>query len=82
MDISKNKNNIKKCNMCGEAPNCLCFKCLMNLCDSCFKTIHSMKLTTQHKKEKIDYYVPIDIKCPDHPEVPFNLFCINEKGKI
>ena len=81
MEFKQTKNN-KQCEMCGENATCLCYKCQMNLCDSCFKIIHSMKISSQHKKENIDYYVPIDIKCPDHPNVPFNLFCIDEKGKI
>jgi len=32
-----------------------------------------------HKKENIDYFVPIDTKCPDHPQNPINLFCVDEK---
>ena len=32
-------------------------------------------------KKKIDYFNPIDTKCPDHPAVPINLFCLDEKGK-
>ena len=70
----------KKCEMCGQMATSLCFQCQMNLCESCFKIVHSMKLVKEHKKEKIDYYVPIDIKCPDHPQTPFNLFCLDENG--
>ncbi len=81
MEIPK-KNDNKKCDMCGENATSLCFKCQMNLCDSCIKIIHSIKLNSQHKTEKIDYFVPIDLKCPEHPDVPYNLFCIDEKGKI
>ena len=42
--------------------------------------IHSIKENSNHKKEKIDYYVPIDTRCPDHPKVELNLFCLEEKG--
>ena len=34
----------------------------------------------QHKKEKIDYFVPIDTRCPEHDGNNINLFCIDEKG--
>ncbi len=34
------------------------------------------------KKKKIDYFAPIDTKCPENEKVPINLFCIDEKGKI
>ena len=49
-------------------------------CDSCFKIAHSKEETQSHKKEKIDYYVPIDLKCPEHNLIPMNLFCVDEKG--
>ena len=76
------KNNCNKiCDMCGEFATCLCFTCLMNFCESCFKTVHSMKLSSQHKKEKIDYFAPVDIKCPQHPQEILNLFCVDENGK-
>ena len=31
--------------------------------------------------EKIDIYVPIDLYCQSHPDIPLNLFCADEKGK-
>ena len=31
-----------------------------------------------HKKEEIDNFIPINIKCPEHPKIPMNLF-IKEK---
>ena len=34
----------------------------------------------KHEKQSIDVFVPIDIKCPEHPSVPLNLFCTDEKG--
>ena len=43
-------------------------------------TIWAAKLYI-NKKEKIDPYIPIDLKCPQHPRVSNNLFCIDEKGK-
>ena len=39
------------------------------------------KKNTNHKKEKIDYFVPIDTRCPEHEGNRINLFCIDEKGK-
>ena len=41
-----------------------------------------IKENKNHKKEKIDYFLPIDTRCPEHPKVPLDLFCINEKGII
>ena len=82
MDLFNKSNNSKVCEMCGEIATNLCLTFLLNLCDSCFKIIHSMKLSSQHKKEIIDHFAPIDIKCPDHPKVPLNLFCVDENGKI
>ena len=34
------------------------------------------------KKEKIDYFLPMDMKCPEHNLNPINLFCVDEKGNI
>ena len=34
-----------------------------------------------HIKEEIDPFISIDIKCPEHPTVPMNLFCSREKSK-
>ncbi len=51
-------------------------------CDSCYKFIHDIKDNKNHKKEKIDYFLPIDTRCPEHPKIPLDLFCIDEKGKI
>ena len=79
MELSQ-KNN-KQCDICGEQATGLCFKCIMYLCDSCFKFIHDKKINKDHKKDKIDYFCPIDLKCPDHPKDRINLFCLDEKGK-
>ena len=40
------------------------------------------KKNSQHVKENVDPYIPIDIKCPDHPQIVNNLFCVNENGKF
>ena len=70
----------KSCELCGTKATCVCFKCIMYFCDSCFKIIHNMKISNQHKKEELDLYVPMDIKCPEHPKDRTNLFCIDENG--
>ena len=44
--------------------------------------IKDIKNDLKHKKENIDPFIPIDLKCPNHPQDRMNLFCINEKGKI
>ena len=79
--MDKNKKNIKTCEICGNDATSLCFKCISYFCDSCYKFIHDKKINSNHKKEKIDYFVPIDTKCPDHPKDRINLFCVDEKGK-
>ena len=58
-------------------------ECLFNyFCESCYKFIHDKKENSNHKKEKIDYYVPIDTRCLVHPKNSLNLFCIDENGKM
>lgn len=38
------------------------------------------KKNSNHIKQALDPYIPILLKCPKHPEVPLNLFCLDEKG--
>ena len=62
----ENKLAIKKCDYCKGDASSLCFKCMYYFCDSCFKLAHSKEETKFHKKEKVDYYVPMDLRCPEH----------------
>ena len=71
---------IKKCDMCKKEAKSLCYQCMFYFCDSCYKICHNDEETKSHKKEKIDYYVPFDVRCPEHKLSPMNLFCIEEKG--
>ena len=71
---------IKECELCNANASCLCFECNSYFCDRCYKTIHDIKNYPNHKKENIDVFVPIDLKCPEHPKDRMNLFCIDEKG--
>ena len=80
--MEKNKKEIKECDICGANTTCLCYQCKQYYCDSCFKMIHDKPKNSQHKKESIDPYVPLDLKCPEHPESPLNLFCLDEKGNL
>ena len=73
---------IKKCDICGDGANSLCFKCMFYFCESCFQTAHKREETKSHIKEKSDYFCPIDIRCPIHKLYPNELFCIDEKGKL
>ena len=79
--MEKNIKLMKKCEVCGINATSLCFQCIAYFCDSCFKLIHDKEINSGHKKEKIDLYVPMDLKCPEHPRVPSNLFCLDEQGK-
>lgn len=72
---------IKECDSCESNASCLCFKCKEYYCDSCFKKEHEKIKKTNHKMEKIDIYVPIDLYCQSHPNNLLNLFCADEKGK-
>ena len=74
--------NLKKCEICRLDALFLCYKCKMYLCDNCYKFIHEKKANIDHKKENIDLFVPIEIKCQKHPEDRINLFCLDDKGKI
>ena len=77
----ENQKRIKECEFCEKDANCLCFKCNCYFCDNCFKYIHDLKKYKEHKKENLDVFVPIELKCPKHPLNLNNLFCINDKGK-
>ena len=79
--MEKENNIIKKCNICGSEAKCLCFECNDYFCDKCYKLIHELKKEPQHKKENIDLFIPIDLKCPEHPKDRINLFCLDDKGK-
>ncbi len=80
MEVQK---SVKLCEMCKvrEAIN-LCFDCNSYFCELCYKFVHDLKQNSNHKKEKIDLFIPIDTKCPEHEGSPMNLFCIDDKGNI
>ena len=80
--MEKKSKLIKQCGICEEDASCICYECLNYFCESCYKFIHDKKKYNQHKKEKIDVYVPIDIKCQYHERGIMDLFCVDEKGKI
>ena len=71
---------LKKCYICESYADNLCFECVNYYCDACYKLVHEKKKGSNHKKEQIDPYVPIDIKCSLHPKNPISLFCLEEKG--
>ena len=81
--MENKQKNFKQCDMCKvDEATSLCPQCFSYYCDGCFKQVHEKKENKEHKKEAIDYNVPIDTRCPEHDMVPTNLFCIDEKGKI
>ena len=70
-----------KCELCNSEATNICYNCKMYLCESCYKFIHDKNESKKvHRKENIDYNVPINIKCQKHPDNFNNLFCTNEKG--
>ncbi len=80
--MEKKSKLIKECDSCESNASCLCFKCKCYYCDSCFKKAHVKSTKSNHKMEKLDIYVPIDLYCQAHPDFPLNLFCVEEKGKL
>lgn len=74
------KSKLKKCEICLTDANCLCYKCMSYYCHSCYNFVHKNEERKSHKKEKIDYLVPLDVKCPEHKLIPLNLFCVDDKG--
>ena len=81
--MKKNQKNLKTCDICGDAEaTSLCPSCFCYYCDVCHKAVHENTKNSQHKKEKIDYNVPIDTRCPEHEKIVINLFCVDEKGNI
>ena len=79
--MEDNKAKEKICELCKELATNICFDCNFYLCDSCFKFLHNKKANSGHKKEAINPFISMDIKCPEHPKVPINLFCLEEKSK-
>ena len=78
-----NQKNFKQCDMCKDKEAIsLCPQCFSYYCDVCHKAVHENTKNSQHKKEKIDYNVPIDTICPEHEKIVINLFCVDEKGNI
>ena len=68
--MEEKPKNFKVCDICGAQAIFLCLECLANYyCDSCYKLIHDKKEKNNHKKEKLDYFIPIDTRCPKHPKV-------------
>ena len=79
--MEKNARDFIKCDVCEQDASSLCFECMMYFCDTCYKNYHEKKISKNHKKEKLDYFMPVELKCHAHPKNPLNLFCTDEKGK-
>jgi hypothetical protein len=80
MEVQK---NAKQCEMCKvKEAITLCLDCYSYFCEVCYKCVHNFKQNSNHRKEKIDLFVPIDTTCSYHERSPMNLFCIDEKGNI
>ena len=78
-----NQKNFKQCDMCKDKEaTSLCSQCFIYYCDACYKPVQKKTKNSQHIKEKIDYNVPIDTRCPEHNTISINLFCIDEKCNI
>jgi len=80
--MEKEETMNKQCELCKETATNICFDCSFYLCDSCFEFLHEKKANLEHKKDEIDPFISIDIKCPEHQKIPMNLFCLKEKSII
>jgi len=80
--MEESKAKFKMCEICELEATTICFKCFSYFCDACSKFIHEKKRNSAHKLEKIDYFLPIELKCQEHPKTIINLFCIDEKGNL
>ena len=79
--MEEKQNKEKICDICKSKATLLCLECLYSYyCDNCYKFAHNMKINSNHKKENIDCFIPIDTRCSEHPKVELNLFCLDEKG--
>lgn len=78
--MDKKFKQTKECFICGVDAVALCFECKNYFCEKCFKYVHDMEKNSNHKKELIDLFVPIEVRCPEHPEHQVDLFCADEKG--
>ena len=79
--MEMNQKNFKQCEICKDAEaKSLCYQCFSYYCDKCFKYVHEIGKNKEHNKEKIDLFVPIDTRCPEHKGDNISLFCIDEKG--
>ena len=78
--MDESRNIIKHCEICNSEAKNICFKCLSYFCESCYKFVHEKNINADHKTEKIDYFVPINLKCPEHPKMIMILFCVDEQS--
>lgn len=76
------KSKLKKCELCLSEATCLCYECMTYYCDSCFILVHKNEERKSHEKQKIDCFVPVEVKCPEHKLVPLNLFCVDDKSNL
>ena len=79
--MEEEKKNYKFCELCKIEATSLCLDCYRYYCEECFKYIHNKKANINHKKDKVDCFISMDINCPLHEKNALNLFCIEEKGK-
>jgi len=79
--MEKTTEILKECDICEEPATILCFQCRQYFCENCFKFIHDKKKNSQHQNEIIDPFIPIELRCPEHPGNLLNLFCLDENGK-
>ena len=73
------KNNLKIVIFATQMP-LVYVSNVITISERCYKLIHDVKNDPTHKKENIDPFIPIELKCPIHPQDRMNLFSVNDKG--
>ena len=79
--MEKVTNVEKECDLCKDLVVKVCFDCSLYLCDSCFNFLHEKKTNLEHNSESIESFRSLNFRCPEHPTLPMNLFCVKEKSK-
>ena len=75
------KKNIKQCDICKEEEaKSIVFNALIIIVILALNMSNKRIKILNIKKGKIDYFIPINIWCPDHEKDAIKFFCVDEKG--
>lgn len=79
--MNEKKPELKNCELCKSTKATIfCMKCYINYCEECSNFMHQKKSNINHKLEKLDENLSLDIKCYLHQREDLSLFCLQDKG--